>query len=248
MLTFKLKKQLVIVCVMVALLQTYAQITPKSDTLYKSDFLLLTYQKAVYKNAVIYNVNKELDRLQKEDSGITFDIFYTPLSLVNSILSYEKNTYAFPHGGYSVQNSYIRTINLKTQKPYSILDLVNETSLLNALKNDAYINTLKTIDMQKLKVCKSVVKALKILNKSLHKTNHFTLYSFAILNYNPDKNKILIRLIRTLPRSTTLTEYLQLGLEVTPLESFKEELESNKTFFLGTYRRGRLASQSFYKK
>ncbi|MGG6230745.1 hypothetical protein [Tenacibaculum sp. SDUM215027] len=234
------------VCLWAAFLQTYAQKTPKDTTLYKSGFISLTYQKAVYKNTIIYNTNKELDRLQKEDGDTSFDIFYTPLSLVGSILSYEKNTYAFPHGGYSVQNSIIQTLNLKTQKPYSILDLVDETSLLNALKNDAYINTLKNIDMQKLKACKSVVKSLKILNQPLHKTNHFTLYSFAILNYNPDKNKILIRLIRTLPRSITLTEYLQLGLEVTPLKHFEDTLKSDDSFFLGHFRRGRLAAQSFY--
>ncbi|MDE1207672.1 hypothetical protein [Tenacibaculum larymnensis] len=244
--TIKPKTWLVIACFMVVIMRVIAQEVQDDSLLYKADDVTLTYQKAIYKNKVIYNANKELDRLQKEDSGITFDIFYTPLSLVGSILSYEKNTYAFPQGGYSVQNSYIQTINLKTQKPYSILGLVDETSLLNALKNDAYINTLKNIDLQKLKACKSVIKALKILNKPLHETNHFTLYSFAILNYNPQKNKVLIRLIRTKPRSTILTEYLQLGLEVIPRAIFNKKLESNNTFVLGTYRRGRLASQSFY--
>jgi len=246
--TFKLNTRLVIACYMIVIMRVTAQEVPDGSLLYKTNNVTLTYQKAIYKNKVIYNAKKELDGLQKEDSSITFDIFYTPLSLVGSILSYEKNTYAFPQGGYSVQNSYIQTINLKTQKPYSILNLVDETSLLKALKNDAYINTLKNIDLQKLKACKSFIKALKILNKPLHKTNHFTLYSFAILNYTPNKNKVLIRLIRTVPRSTTLTEYLQLGLEVTPRTNFKEKLKNNTSFFLGTYKRGRLASQSFYKK
>jgi len=230
----------------IAVRQAVSQEINRDSVLYKTDLILLTYEKAMFKNKVVYDASKELAQFQKEDSTIQFDIFYTPLSLVGHILSYEKNTYAFPHGGYSVQNSYINTINLKTQKPYSILDLVDEASLLKALKNDAYINTLKNIDMQKLKACKSFVKALKILNKPLHETNHFTLYSYAILNYNPDNNKILIRLIRTIPRSTIFTEYLQLGLKVTPLKHFENTLKSDDIFFLGRFRRGRLAAQSFY--
>ncbi|WP_299008745.1 hypothetical protein [uncultured Tenacibaculum sp.] len=218
------------------------------SSFYVTKSLLLSSKKVVYQNKVIYDAFKEIKKLKKRAPDIYYDIDYVPLSLIDNILSYEKNKMEQPRNSYMTGHSFVQTINLKTQEPYSLLNFVEEASLLRALKNDPYINTLKNIDLQKLKKCKSFNKALEILNKRLYKDNHFTPYSYAILNYIPHKNKVLVRLIRTVSSNMTITEYLQLGLKVTPSKLFKEKIKRNKPFFLSTYKTGRLAAQSFYKK
>lgn len=232
----------------IAMLSKVMGQTDNDTILYKTDSLSVTYKTATYQNAVIYNADKELAALEKEDAESEFSIFYTPLSLVGNVLSYEKNTAVFPQGGYFNQNSFIETVNVVTRKPYSILNIADEKSLLKALKNDTYLKTSGEVDTLQLKKCVTFADALAVLDNQLSDYHHFSPYSYAILGYDDVENKVFIRLIRTLPRSMTLTEYLQLGLTVTPTKTFEKKLKKTGNFYLGTFRRGRLGSQSFYKE
>lgn len=229
------------------------QKTNNDTILYKTDSLLLTYKTATHGNDTIYNARREEQQLIKQadlegtDIKAYVDITYTPLSLVGNILSYEKNQNDL-WGSYLSGSSYITTINVVTQKPYSILNLVEENALLDAIKNDVYLKASGEIDTFQLKKCKTFTDALSVLNDQLPDDYHFSPYSYAVLGYDRDKNKVLIRLIKILPRMGTFTSYLQLGLTATPVKTVEEKLKQTENFYLGTYKKGRLASQSFYKK
>tara|TARA_R110000851_G_scaffold89581_5_gene195371 strand:+ start:81374 stop:82072 length:699 start_codon:yes stop_codon:yes gene_type:complete len=223
----------------------YGQQTDSDMVLYQSDLLLITSKKAIYKNDTIYNANVEEKKILKENNaqelvkqGIRPYVYvtYAPLSLVGNALSYKRNMADY-WGGHPTAFSTITTINVATQEPYNILNIVDETSLLTAIKNDPYVKKLCGIDTLKLQQAKTFKEALNLLNNQIqYPENQFTVYSYTILGYSEVENKVALRLIRKKPRMGNFTRYLQLGLKATPTQAFKEKLQQPDVFFLGTYK------------
>ncbi|PVW14781.1 hypothetical protein [Marixanthomonas spongiae] len=250
------QKLLFIFSVFLSCILSYAQEVNDDGLLYHNGLLSLTYTKAIYKNDTIYNAHKEEQKVLKDGGAQELlkegvkpyvNIKYVPISLIGNILSYERMQDDY-WGGVIGISSAISVINVATQEPYSVLNIVEEASLLKAIKNDTYVTNSSGVDSTKLQQAKTFEDVLTLLNDQLqYPSTHFTLYSYAILDYNKTENKLALRLIRKKSYSH-LPSFLQLGIKVTPNKEFAEKLKQNNNFYMGTFLKGRVTHQSFYKK
>ncbi|WP_375580435.1 hypothetical protein ABWH96_05200 [Marivirga tractuosa] len=239
-------------------LLSYGQEQNYDSLLYQSDGLQLTLKTATYNGTSIYNAHEEEQKILKREEDTVqelldvkvspyVNIMYAPLSLVGTILSYERMQDDY-WGGTTGISIDINVINVATQEPYSILNIAEEASLLNAIKNDSYVTNSSGVDSLQLQQAKTFEDVLTLLNDQLASPyTHFTLFSYAILGYNKTENKLALRLIRKKSWSH-LPSFLQLGLKVTPSEEFAEKLNQNDNFYMGTFLKGRVTHQSFSKK
>lgn len=221
---------------------SYIVLGQADSILYKNDDLKIFKSKALYKDILIYNNNKDYRELKKNEGDCAegTQFIYTPLSLIGEYYSFEKATidYGGSGGCYRSPSSYAKivSLNLNTKDTLSVLDLVEETSLLKALKQDPWIQNQENIDFKALQSSQTLDTILKIINESTSEYGEmFSKNSFAVAGYNSENQKLYIRLIKLNYMGYNHFKFLQLGLMVSPLEKTKERLKRRNNFYMGAF-------------
>ena len=112
--------------------------------LYEYNGLIITKTKAIYKGKVLYDAEEEHKKIVEiygEADASYIGCYYTPLSLIGPYLSYKYDYIDDGAGGgqYTKNEITVKTINIMTNQPASVLELVDEASLVAALKKDCWI-------------------------------------------------------------------------------------------------------------
>ena len=210
--------------------------------LYKNDVVKIFKSKAIYQDQIIYDTSIDFQKLKKNEGNCAEGTQYinTPLSLIGEYYSYEKATIDFGGSGDCSRppSSYAKIIslNLYTKDTLSILDLVEEASLLKALKQDPWVQNQENIDFKVLQSSQTLDTILKIINENTSEYEEmFTNNSFAVAGYNSTNQKLNIRLMKLIYIGYNHFKFVQLGLMVSPLEKIKESLKQPGNFYMGTF-------------
>ena len=213
------------------------------------DTLLIQYGKAQYGKSIIYDIEKQyLQMVENEsvDCAIDWQTHYAPLSLVGSALSYEVSDGGSSGCGPMDSYNMVVTTDIITKKSIAITELIDEKSLVSALKNDkflreqsenqdstAYVEFIKSFDK---------ATSLDDLSPLLRMKYEFPLDSilchYAFLDYDIDKNQVALRLILLNREVPTAVGFLQIGMQVQSRDGKKElftKAKNGEGFFLGRY-------------
>ncbi len=216
----------------------------------KGDFKIYT-NKAGHPENVLYNTWDDVKGLMTTNSGNGVDcslgikIGYNPLSLVGNYYSYERNLFDPGATGDCYRNpsseAEVNTVDIVTGKKTSLLELVDEESLVIALKNDLWVQDMYgTMDVVELDGKKTFQEILSLINSNMGFGIKFEPDSFALLSYDPETKLLAIRLIGIKYMGYDHSRHIQLGLYVRPKDYLKRELEKEEGFFLGKFKNGLL--------
>lgn len=214
------------------------------SALYNQGGLTITRNKATYKGRVIYDSVKE----QKEEKVFEGEgevvYLYTPLSLVGHYFSYQRYFYQYSGSdGSKPTSSYcFETVNLRSNTKVSILDLVDEVSLVAALKKDPWVREHAQGNLAQLGSCKTFDEVIQLQVTDDGFSNNFDVKSFAFLNYDPKTGLVAIRLLRNDYMGFNHKTILQLGLWVKPKPELKTLLDLRANFYYGKYKETQLRS------
>jgi len=214
------------------------------------DFKIFT-NKASYQDKTLYDVINDYRRLTNADRFETLKctegikVAYNPLSLVADYYSYESNLFDTGADGDCYRNpsseAAVNTIDVVTGEKISLLDLVEEFSLVNALKNDPWVRdmygTMNTAELDSKSTFKEI---LALINSNMGFGIKFQPDSFALLSYDRSTKLVAARLIGIKYLGYDHSRHIQLGLYLEPKGEILEELEKEKGFFLGKFKNGLL--------
>ncbi|MEP2937623.1 MAG: hypothetical protein ABJM06_09845 [Gilvibacter sp.] len=203
-----------------------------TDPIFTRNDLKLYKDALLINNDLVYSSYRDSIRTKLVDQTAECPAFrkteYLPLSLVGDYYNYEL--FESSQGGCGVPGFIhtVEAINLRTREEFTILDIIEENSLVAALKNDSFV--VKNSDAEALSNASSfgdIVENLR--NFSLNEN------SFAILKYDKQANKVHLRLLEA-PQNTPSENHLQLGIVVTPKNGFKKELLKANNFYLKRFK------------
>lgn len=212
----------------------------RQKVLYNCNGLIVTKTKAIYKGKVLYDAVEDHKKEEVYEGEGEIVYLYSPLSLIGPYYSYQYYFYQFSGSDGSKSNSYcnFKTVNLTSSAKVSILDLVEEASLVAALKKDAWV--LECVHNQgglaKLNSCKTFNEMLKLEALSDGFGNKFDDNSFAFFKYDKKTGLVALRLFRNDYIGFDHSTRLQLGLWVKPKTEIKKFLDLKSNFFYGKYK------------
>ncbi len=200
--------------------------------LFQNEEVKIYKTKAIYKDEVLYEVEDPTrEELTEEAYNEAVAVYYTPLSLIGNYFNYEKASFEL---GYPSSYGEIISLDLRTKEPLSILDVVEERSLVDALIQDGWVRGLEGMDLVELECSQTIEVVLRLINQHTAFAK-FSVHSFAVLDYNERKEKVAIRFIGP-KKEGNLASYVQLGLWVSPLERVKKRLKQSGNFFMGKFK------------
>lgn len=214
----------------------------KEEVLYQDKIgLTIEKTKATYNQIEIYNSNTEeltfINDNKVDNCNLMIDIKHNPLSLVGNYYSYEYTIASEAACGPPGSSAQIKTIDITTLKKVSITDLFTEQSIINAIKNDSWINQQSIDFHKKIAFLQDFEQTLTLLNE-LSMGLTFTADGFTIASKELVDGKINIRLVAREYMGFNHHRHLQLGLWLTPKEAFKKTFLTNTKFILGDYQNG----------
>lgn len=209
----------------------------EQDPLYNRDGLFISHVKATYRGRVLYNAAMDLKSLFKREGkrleGVEF--YYTPLSLVGPYLSYEQDYFDDGGSGASARvpnnTRTVRTVDIRSNRPVSLLELVEEKSLVEAMKKDQWVRE-RVEDAGQLESCQSFKEVLQLGGLGDDLGNRFKVDSFAFFAFDHKTGGAALRLIRQDYMGYNHNQLLQLGLWVKPQEKMKKLFSLQSNFFM----------------
>ncbi len=200
------------------------------ETLFNMNDLVIYDNKAYYKENELYDGTRKLLHLieeeQTDECPVVYTYDYNPLSLVGAVFSYELNEYGEFACGYSGQMIKIKTIDYITQKTLNIDDVFTESSIIEALKNDSWIQKQAeeySVDLSSFESVDDYITFMRDLEINIEKE------SFAIKKFKNNENLAEVQLIGF---QSSPPNKIILGLE---LEPKVKDFAKNSSFFLGEY-------------
>lgn len=211
-----------------------------SNVLFSND-LVQIYESSAYMGMdTIYDAAADLERLRKLEQGsdceIDYHFYYRPLSLVGEYYSYEFWEGGVIACGVPGSSLEIRTIDLNTKKETSIIDLFEESSILEALKSDKWIQRQGREGNTDFSAYDKVDELIATINTIRYDVK-FKPTAFTILNYSEEKNEAAVRFIGVAYMGHH-PEYVQLGLTLVPKPDFRGKLLNETAFLLGDFKNG----------
>jgi len=216
--------------------------------LFQRDEFKIYTSKAIYPDNILYDTSsdiKSLLNLEVNDSKCSegIKIEYNPLSLVGNYYSYERNLLDPGADGDCYRNpsrdAAVNTINIFSGEKTSLLELVDENSLVIALKNDSWVRDMYgTMDTAELDSKFTFQEILALINSNMGFGIKFQPDSFALLSYDPSTELLGLRLIGIKYMGYDHSRHIQLGLYVRPKGELEKELVKEKGFFLGKFKNG----------
>lgn len=214
--------------------------TPNGQLLYSKDQLFIYKNKAILKGNILYDGVAKLAKLikneQSEDCPVNYAFNYNPLSLIGNYYSYELSEFGDYACGPPSSSRYIKNMDIYTEKPIKITDIFTEKSIIETLKKDGWIikNAKKNaVDLNSIKTFDDFLEAFNNSDSS-----QFDASSFAILDYDKEKNLAAVRLIGSSYMGFNHSEYLQLGMWIKPSNEMEELLKEKSFFYLGKFDNG----------
>jgi len=166
------------------------------------------------------------------------EINYNPLSFLGDFYSFEKLRFDLSGGDDCYRNPsseiQVQTIHIKTRDKVNLQDLVEEESLVAALKNDTWVKNLMGINnIDQLDAKNSFEEILDLINRGIGNTFHSD--SFALYSYNEKTNLLAVRLIGIEYIGYNHSRKLQLGLLLKPRDEIRKQLEKKEGFYMGKF-------------
>lgn len=203
---------------------------PYGKLLYSLNELFIYKNKAALKGKALYDGDAELIQLKAEEESeeckVDYQFIYNPLSLVGNYYSYESWEGGTMACGPQGNSQSVQVINIETLEPVKLTDIFTESSIVNALKKDAWVLGIAeeySKDLNEINSFDDFVE--KIGNSS---ENKLTANSFAVLDFNKKTNLAAVRLIGTKYMGFNHYEYLQIGMWLEPKDV---KVFKNKSYF-----------------
>ncbi len=216
--------------------------------LFQSGEFKIYADKAIHLNSILYDTVEDINELvnykvNDPQCSEGIKISYNPLSLVGNYYSYERNLIDPGGKGECYRNpsreAAVNTIDIFTGEKTGLLELVDENSLVTALKNDTWVRDMYgTMDTAALDSKFTFQEILALINSNMGFGIKFQADSFALLSYDPATELMALRLIGIKYLGYDNTRHIQLGLYVRPKIEFKKELNKGNGFFLGKFKNG----------
>ncbi len=148
--------------------------------------------KAIYPDNVLYDTSEDIKsivNLEENDPKCAegIKIVYNPLFLLGSYYSYERNLFDPGASGDCYRNpstdATVNTINIFSGEKTSLLELVDENSLVTALKNEFWVRDMYgTMDTAELDSKGTFQEVLALINSNMGFGIKFRSDSFALLS------------------------------------------------------------------
>lgn len=211
--------------------------------------LVLSYGSARYGEKYVYSLEKRYVQLVQDESvdcPIDWRIHYAPLSLVGSVFSYEENSDGSSACGPMGLYDMVAVVDLATGKPVKVTELLEEGSLLAALKVDRFLRAQgeNQADAEYAAFVTALdgARTLEELSGALAQKFAFrleeTLKRFAFFDYDAGRDLVATRLAILDSGMPTMQKYAQVGVLVRPKKDKKALFVNAKKgagFFLGRY-------------
>jgi hypothetical protein len=201
--------------------------------LYQSNGLTITKTKATYKGKIFYDAVKEQKQLVESEGEADesyMEHSYTPRSVIGPYYSYQYDFYDHGSaGGPPSNNVNVTTINITTNKPASVLELVDEDSLVAALKKDSWVR--EHVNLAQLNSSRSFNEIIKLRQLSDGFSNEFSSTSYAFFRYDQKTCLVALRLIRQDYMGFDHNQLVELGLWVKPRKGMEKLFQRESHFF-----------------
>jgi hypothetical protein len=207
--------------------------------LYKSDGLIITKTKATYKGKVIYDAVAEPKKYGDDAAYLVYH--YTPLSLIGPYFSYRCDFFDGGAGGCQYSKNFITvtTINLITNQSVSVLELVDEDSLVTALKKDKWVRR-NVESLRKLDSCRKfeeIIEMIGVNGKEQIFYETIASNSFYFVQFDRKTTQLALRLARNEPLGCSSQNILfELGLWVKPKKGMEHLFLQKSHFYLGKFK------------
>lgn len=234
-----MKKLIILLLLLFLILLLGCPVFPKEQqkVLYNCNGLTITKKKASYNGKVLYDALKKYKELCKYGDVDKIECFYTPLSIIGSYYSYQYDMFDNGSGGcqFTTNQIVVVTIDVRTNQPVSVLNLIDEASLVVALKEDQWVRN-NIGDLKQLDACQTFKDTIEVIGNTDRRFDGIiSQYSFAFARLNQKNGFVALRLIRVEDLGWGHYKTLELGLWVKPKRGMEKLFLQKSNFYLGDF-------------